>query len=81
MKFSNNMTFFLFFIALLGSSIGSQIYEFNQKPCMIPHPDKAYRGGEDAYFANNQLLIVADGVGGWADYGVDPGFYSRFLCS
>ena len=48
---------------------------------MIPHPDKAYSGGEDAYFANNQLLIVADGVGGWADYGVDPGFYSRFLCS
>lgn len=27
------------------------------------------------------LLSVADGVGGWADYGVDPGLYSKQLCS
>ena len=26
-------------------------------------------------------MIVADGVGSWADFGIDPGFYSRFLCS
>jgi len=46
---------------------------------MIPHPEKAYKGGEDACFCNNQLLCVADGVGGWADHGVDPGLYSKEL--
>jgi protein phosphatase PTC7 len=25
-------------------------------------------------------LVVADGVGGWADQGVDPGLYSKKLC-
>ena len=46
---------------------------------MIPHPQKAYKGGEDACFSNNQLLCVADGVGGWAELGVDPGLYSKEL--
>ena len=46
---------------------------------MIPHPEKAYKGGEDACFCNNQLLCVTDGVGGWADHGVDPGLYSKEL--
>lgn len=48
---------------------------------MIPHPDKVERGGEDAYFAGQSLLVVADGVGGWNAQGVDPSQYSRFLCS
>ena len=48
---------------------------------MIPHPDKAYRGGEDAFYAGQDLLVVADGVGGWNYEGVDPSLYSRFLCS
>jgi protein phosphatase PTC7 len=26
-------------------------------------------------------LIVADGVGGWADSGIDPGLYSKKLVS
>ena len=49
--------------------------------CMIPHPDKIYRGGEDAYFASevSSCIGVADGVGGWAEVGVDPGLYSREL--
>ncbi len=34
---------------------------------MIPHPDKVYKGGEDAISENQSLLAVADGVGGWAD--------------
>ena len=34
---------------------------------MIPHPSKAHKGGEDAFFANEKILMVADGVGGWAD--------------
>jgi len=25
------------------------------------------------------MLCVADGVGGWAEYGVDPGLYSKEL--
>ena len=29
---------------------------------MIPHPEKLHKGGEDAYFTNDQLLSVADGV-------------------
>lgn len=47
---------------------------------MIPHPEKAYKGGEDALFVSDNLIVVADGVGGWADQGVDPGLYSKKLC-
>ena len=47
---------------------------------MIPHPEKAYKGGEDALYANNEILSVADGVGGWADQGIDPANFSRKLC-
>jgi len=47
----------------------------------LPHPDKVHKGGEDAYFANpsRRAFGVADGVGGWAESGVDPGEYSRCL--
>ena len=47
---------------------------------MIPHPEKADRGGEDAYFANSRVLSAADGVGGWASHGINPAHYSRKLC-
>lgn len=47
---------------------------------MIPHPQKVEKGGEDAYFISSSLLIVADGVGGWNNQGIDPGLYSKFLC-
>lgn len=48
---------------------------------MIPHPAKADRGGEDAFFIceRGTCMGVADGVGGWAEVGVDPGLYSREL--
>ena len=46
----------------------------------IPHPEKAYKGGEDAYVMSDQLIAVADGVGGWNDVGVDPALFSRELC-
>lgn len=46
---------------------------------MIPHPAKQEKGGEDAYFIAEHCLGVADGVGGWAEIGVDPGLYSRQL--
>ncbi|KAJ6816174.1 putative protein phosphatase 2C 80 [Iris pallida] len=49
----------------------------------LPHPDKAETGGEDAHFicAEEQAIGVADGVGGWADQGIDSGRYARQLMS
>ncbi|XP_022769225.1 probable protein phosphatase 2C 55 isoform X2 [Durio zibethinus] len=51
--------------------------------CYLPHPDKEDTGGEDAHFicVDEQAVGVADGVGGWADLGVDAGLYSRELMS
>ena len=49
---------------------------------MIPHVDKADKGGEDAYFitvAGRGCIGVADGVSGWAEEGIDPAEYSRGL--
>lgn len=31
---------------------------------MIPHPEKAHKGGEDAAFVTPSVIGVADGVGG-----------------
>ena len=47
----------------------------------IPHPEKLAKGGEDAYFADAHAgtFGVADGVGGSAVDGVDPGVFSRRL--
>ena len=47
---------------------------------MIPGPGKEGTLGEDAFFANSNIIAVADGVGGWRNHGVDPGHYSRGLC-
>jgi len=47
----------------------------------IPHSEKIEKGGEDAWYVSDDLLVVADGVGGWADEGVDAGLYSRRLVS
>ncbi|MED6118428.1 hypothetical protein PIB30_002134 [Stylosanthes scabra] len=51
--------------------------------CYLPHPDKEETGGEDAHFicSEAQAVGLADGVGGWADLGVDAGQYSRELMS
>ena len=46
---------------------------------IIPHDDKLHRGGEDAADSNDTFLCVADGVGGWADRGVNPGIFSAEL--
>lgn len=58
-------------------SIEQTRLQFNYGVRNIPHPDKAFRGGEDAWVAQSDLLIVADGVGGWEDIGVDSGLYSK----
>ncbi|CAM6101009.1 unnamed protein product [Calypogeia fissa] len=49
--------------------------------CNLPHPEKVKTGGEDAYFIcpDKQVFGVADGVGGWADLGIDAGEYAREL--
>ena len=49
----------------------------------LPHPDKRATGGEDASFvgADGLSVGVADGVGGWAEQGVDAGIYARLLMS
>ena len=44
---------------------------------LVPHPEKAYKGGEDAAAVQSDLLVVADGVGGWAEQGVDPALFSK----
>ena len=45
----------------------------------LPHDDKVYKGGEDAFTASEKLIAVADGVGGWARQGVDPGLFAKQL--
>jgi len=47
-----------------------------------PHPEKVAKGGEDAWFARidpsgGGTFAVADGVGGYDEYGVDSGLYSK----
>ncbi|XWS45384.1 hypothetical protein CRYUN_Cryun15aG0132100 [Craigia yunnanensis] len=51
--------------------------------CYLPHPAKEGTGGEDAHFicAKEQAIGVADGVGGWAEVGVDAGEFARELMS
>ncbi|PWA65824.1 protein phosphatase 2C 1 [Artemisia annua] len=49
---------------------------------LIPHPKKAGKGGEDAFFVssyNGGVIAVADGVSGWAEKDVDPAQFSREL--
>ncbi|KAF9620277.1 hypothetical protein IFM89_011012 [Coptis chinensis] len=51
--------------------------------CYLPHPAKEETGGEDAHFicVDEQAIGVADGVGGWADVGVNAGLFARELIS
>lgn len=57
--------------------------KLNSGSCYLPHPDKEETGGEDAHFicGDEQAIGVADGVGGWAELGVDAGQYARELMS
>ena len=47
----------------------------------VPKDNPLYPRGDDAYFVSKekQAIGVADGVGGWATRGVDPGEYAREL--
>ncbi|KAK4429166.1 putative protein phosphatase 2C 55 [Sesamum alatum] len=57
--------------------------KLNSGSCYLPHPEKEETGGEDAHFicTGEHAIGVADGVGGWADVGVDAGKYARELMS
>ena len=52
---------------------------FLSRTVLIPHDDKRKTGGEDAASTSSNALVVADGVGGWANQGVNPGNFSREL--
>ena len=48
----------------------------------VPHPKKKATNGEDSHFVSicGRAVGVSDGVGGWAELGIDAGEYSRELC-
>jgi len=52
---------------------------FQSKSVIIPHDDKKHRGGEDSADSSDQVLAVADGVGGWVHMGINPGLFSMTL--
>lgn len=62
------------------SQISTKKYKFEANSQMIPHPEKQHKGGEDAILIKDNILVVADGVGGWAEHGIDAGLYSKNLC-
>ncbi|KAG6600603.1 putative protein phosphatase 2C 55, partial [Cucurbita argyrosperma subsp. sororia] len=63
--------------------LGERTLKLLSGSCYLPHPAKKETGGEDAHFicVDEQVIGVADGVGGWADVGVDAGEFSRELMS
>ena len=63
------------------ASLGARRPRLDAGVALIPHPSKASTGGEDAYFSLPSSWGVFDGVGGWADQGVDPGLFSRQLAN
>ena len=67
----------------------SMALRFDSATVVIPHPAKVSTGGEDAWFVRaekgkggvarrvGESFGVFDGVGGWAEEGIDPGVFSR----
>ena len=52
---------------------------FEYKTVIIPKDETKHRGGEDSADGSDSMLVVADGVGGWSELGIDPGYFSRRL--
>jgi hypothetical protein len=44
--------------------------------CVLPHPSKIKRGGEDAHFIRNQVVGVFDGVSQWYNPEEDAGEFA-----
>ncbi len=63
------------------NAVKKGLFGLSTSAYMIPHPAKAYKGGEDAMMVspNGNVIAVADGVGSWADQGVNPSLYSATL--
>ena len=63
--------------------VGGKPLKMLSGSCYLPHPDKEETGGEDAHFicTDEQAIGVADGVGGWADVGVNAGLFAQELIS
>ncbi|KAM7251963.1 hypothetical protein ACFE04_023846 [Oxalis oulophora] len=63
--------------------VADQSLKLYSGSCYMPHPDKVKTGGEDAHFicVDEQAIGVADGVGGWADVGVNAGLFAQELMS
>eukprot|EP01018_Ginkgo_biloba_P031673 Gb_21754 [translate_table: standard] len=61
--------------------MGDTFFKLFSGSCYLPHPDKEETGGEDAHFIGEvqQAIGIADGVGGWAQIGVNAGDYAREL--
>ena len=62
--------------------MGLKTFKFKvSESSMIPHIKKEAKGGEDAFFVceNKIGLGVADGVGGWNEFGVNPSLYAKSL--
>lgn len=72
-------TFWLVFRSILGD----RTLKLISGSSYLPHPDKEETGGEDAHFIciDEQVIGVADGVGGWAEVGIDSGQFARELMS
>lgn len=66
-----------------GKSPASETLKLLSGSCYLPHPAKEATGGEDGHFicVDEQAIGVADGVGGWADLGIDAGLYAKELMS
>lgn len=74
----------LFNLALILNGYLQTKYEgwnlrFNFDSTSRPGPFKKNPKGEDALFVNEVFMSLADGVGGWAQYGIDPSKFSNKL--
>ena len=43
-----------------------RVNKFHSGLFMLPHPAKREKGGEDAASVTDNLIALADGVGGWS---------------
>lgn len=62
-----------------GLNQSPQLNHFVAAVTNIPHYKKRARGGEDGFLISEKVLATADGVGGWARRGVDPGLFAKEL--
>jgi len=74
----------VFLAVFFGSVVGrhnlrDRSYRFEFGVCNIPAVEKRYKGGEDGYYASSRLLVVADGVSFWNNFGIDPAIYAKEL--